>query len=135
MPGYSSARTRSKSRAWRAGRARFLWWSWARRQWQHRGTAPAVAAAETGPAVGSPWRTGLVGNVLNPKNAAFCTGLLPTLAPPRLPTAWAKALLVLLHTFLTLAWLGGYVLLLSKAGPVLHRPASTVRSGGPRASC
>ncbi|WP_435811918.1 hypothetical protein [Streptomyces massasporeus] len=45
------------------------------------------------------------------------------------------ALLVLLHTFLTPAWLGGYVLLLSKAGPVLHRPASTVRSGGPRASC
>ncbi|MFF7768889.1 LysE family translocator [Streptomyces massasporeus] len=90
--------------------------------WQHRGTAPAVAAAETGQAVGSPWRTGLVSNVLNPKIAVFCTGLLPTLAPPRLPTAWAMTLLVLLHTFLTLAWLGGYVLLLSKAGPVLHRP-------------
>ncbi|WP_328875562.1 hypothetical protein OHT76_38865 [Streptomyces sp. NBC_00287] len=31
-------------------------------------------------------------------------------------------LLVLLHTALTLAWLGGYALLLSKAGPVLHKP-------------
>ncbi|MFF5313747.1 LysE family translocator [Streptomyces massasporeus] len=86
--------------------------------WQHRGTAPAVAA-ETGPAAGNPWRTGLVNNVLNPKIAVFYTGLLPTLAPPRLPTAWAMTFLVLL---LTLAWLGGYVLLLSKAGPVLHRP-------------
>ncbi len=32
------------------------------------------------------------------------------------------ALLVLLHTALTLAWLGSYVFLLSKAGPVLQRP-------------
>ncbi|MEW2462587.1 hypothetical protein [Streptomyces massasporeus] len=57
-----------------------------------------------------------------PKIAVFCTGLLPTPAPPRLPSAWAVTLLVLLHAPLTLAWLGGYVLLLSKAGPVLHRP-------------
>jgi threonine/homoserine/homoserine lactone efflux protein len=90
--------------------------------WQRRGTTSAVAAAETGPDAGSPWRTGLIGNALNPKIAVFCTGLLPTPAPPRLPTAWAMALLVLLHTRLTLAWLGGYVLLLSKAVQVLHRP-------------
>ncbi|MFE9030657.1 hypothetical protein ACFYOA_31090 [Streptomyces iakyrus] len=31
-------------------------------------------------------------------------------------------LLVLLHAALTLVWLGGYVFLLSKAGPVHHRP-------------
>lgn len=31
-------------------------------------------------------------------------------------------LLVLLHTTLTLAWLSSYVLLLSKAGPVLQKP-------------
>ncbi|MEU2421034.1 LysE family translocator [Streptomyces sp. NPDC007851] len=76
--------------------------------------APAVA--------GSPWRTGLFSNVLNPKIAVFYTGLLPTLAPPRLPPAWAMTLLVLLHITLTLAWLGGYTLLLSKAGPVLREP-------------
>ncbi|MEV5551504.1 LysE family translocator [Streptomyces sp. NPDC052309] len=89
--------------------------------WQHR-SAGSVAATDAPVAAGSPWRTGLVSNVLNPKIAVFYTGLLPTLAPPGLPTAWAMTLLVLLHAALTLAWLGSYVLLLSKAGPVLHRP-------------
>ncbi|MEU0385423.1 LysE family translocator [Streptomyces chartreusis] len=88
--------------------------------WRHRPAAPTVTT-ETDPA-GSPWRTGLISNVLNPKIAVFYTGLLPTLAPPGLPTAWAMTLLVLLHTALTLGWLGGYVLLLAKAGPVLHEP-------------
>ncbi|MET8572682.1 LysE family translocator [Streptomyces sp. NPDC004783] len=89
--------------------------------WQNRRTAPTTEA-DTGAAVGSPWRTGLVSNVLNPKIAVFYTGLLPTLAPPQLPTYWAMTLLVFLHTALTLAWLGSYVHLLSTAGPVLHRP-------------
>ncbi|MFE3166027.1 LysE family transporter [Streptomyces sp. NPDC059224] len=48
-------------------------------------TAPAL------PLAGNPWRTGLVGNVLNPKIAVFYTGLLPALAPsgfsPRAGTA------------------------------------------------
>ncbi|WP_245237171.1 hypothetical protein RFN58_01190 [Streptomyces iakyrus] len=44
-------------------------------------------------------------------------------------------LLVLLHAALTLVRLGGYVFLLSKAGPVLHRPRSAVCSGVPRAWC
>ncbi len=50
------------------------------------------------------------------------TGLLPSLAPPGLPTAWGMTLLVVLHTALTLVWLGGCVLLLAKAGPVLDGP-------------
>ncbi|MFJ3772343.1 LysE family translocator [Streptomyces sp. NPDC090075] len=89
--------------------------------WQHRRSATA-AATDAPDVTGSPWRTGLVSNVLNPKIAVFYTGLLPTLAPPHLPTAWAMTLLVLLHALLTLAWLGSYVCLLSKAGPVLHKP-------------
>lgn len=90
--------------------------------WQHRRSAPADPA-DPGPApVGSPWRTGLVSNVLNPKIAVFYTGLLPTLAPPQLPSAWAMTLLVLLHTALTLIWLGGCTLLLAKARHVLERP-------------
>lgn len=94
----------------------------ARSLWQHRRAAPADPATAGPAAVGSPWRTGLVSNVLNPKIAVFYTGLLPTLAPPGMPAACAMTLLVLLHATLTLAWLGGYVLLLSKAGPVLHEP-------------
>ncbi|MER8006980.1 LysE family transporter [Streptomyces sp. NPDC094149] len=88
--------------------------------WQHGATATA-GLASTGSG-GNPWRTGLVSNVLNPKIAVFYTGLLPSLAPPGLPTAWAMTLLVLLHAALTLARLCDYVLLPAKAGPVLHRP-------------
>lgn len=96
--------------------------------WQHRATAPAAPT-------GSPWRTGLVGNVLNPKIAVFYTGLLPSLAPPGLPAAWAMALLVLLHTALTLAWLGGCVLVLRRRGRSCTGRGSAVRSAAPRASC
>ncbi|WP_407547955.1 LysE family translocator [Streptomyces sp. Pv4-95] len=94
--------------------------------WHNRRAAPASADTAAQPTTGSPWRTGLVSNVLNPKIAVFYTGLLPTLAPPQLPAAGAMTLLALLHTMLTLTWLGSYVLLLSKAGrflakPVIHR--------------
>ena len=90
--------------------------------WQHRTAAPAPADTGTRPSAGSPWRTGLVSNVLNPKIAVFYSGLLPTLAPPQLPAAGAMTLFVLLHAALTLAWLGGYVLLLSRARHVLEKP-------------
>ncbi|POX63192.1 threonine transporter RhtB [Streptomyces sp. Ru62] len=90
--------------------------------WQHGRSAPA-GPTDAGPAaVGSPWRTGLVSNALNPKIAVFYTGLLPTLAPPRLPAPWAMTLLVVLHATLSVAWLSSYVFLLSKAGRALHKP-------------
>lgn len=90
---------------------------------RHNPHAGSVAAGAGAPArAASPWRTGLVSNVLNPKIAVCYTGLLPTLAPPHLPAAWAMALLVLLHIALTVAWLGGYALLLAKAGPLLRTP-------------
>ncbi|MFE7327479.1 hypothetical protein ACFU8W_21260 [Streptomyces sp. NPDC057565] len=87
--------------------------------------------------VGSPWRTGPVSKALNPKSTIFCTGLLPTPPPSHLSAARAMMLLVLLHTTRTLplAWLGSYVLLLSKARHVLEEPRTRrARSGGPRAS-
>ncbi|MEV5840807.1 LysE family translocator [Streptomyces sp. NPDC051985] len=89
--------------------------------WQHRRPAPA-AADRRGTAAGGAWRTGLLSNLLNPKIAVFYTGLLPALAPPRLPAVWGMALLVLVHVCLTLGWLGGCVLLLSKVRRVLERP-------------
>ncbi|MGW1805642.1 LysE family translocator [Streptomyces sp. NPDC002078] len=89
---------------------------------QNHRAPSAVTETGTSHGAGSPWRTGLISNVLNPKIAVFYTGLLPTLAPPRMPAAWAMTLLVLLHVVLTVAWLGSYTLLLAKAGPVLHRP-------------
>ncbi|MFI2508718.1 LysE family translocator [Streptomyces sp. NPDC018972] len=78
-----------------------------------------------GPATpsGDPWRTGLVSNVLNPKIAIFYTGLLPTLAPSGLSPHLGMTLLVLIHTALTLVWLGGYVLVLARARAFFEKPA------------
>ncbi|MEU8776193.1 LysE family translocator [Streptomyces sp. NPDC048606] len=71
---------------------------------------------------GSGWRTGLVSNALNPKIAVFYTGLLPTLAPPGLSPAAGMAVLVLVHVLLTLAWLGTYVYVLTRARRFFARP-------------
>ncbi|MEU7380654.1 LysE family translocator [Streptomyces sp. NPDC042207] len=91
--------------------------------WQNRRGAADPARTDSGsPAAGSAWRTGLVSNALNPKIAVFYSGLLPGLAPPQIPAAWAMTLLVLLHATLTVIWLGGYALLLHSAGDVLGRP-------------
>ncbi|RCG15642.1 LysE family translocator [Streptomyces diacarni] len=83
---------------------------------QHVGALPDAPA-------GSPWRTGLVSNVFNPKIAVFYTGLLPTLAPTGLAPHTGMALLVLIHVALTAVWLGGYVLLLAKARAFFQKPA------------
>lgn len=86
-------------------------------------TETETGAGHRGSADGSPWRTGLISNVFNPKIAVFYTGLLPTLAPSALPLHMGMALLVLVHAALTLVWLGGYVLVLAKARAFFERPA------------
>ncbi|MFF0699983.1 LysE family translocator [Streptomyces tendae] len=91
-----------------------------------RGRSQALATARTPPR-GNPWRTGLVSNVFNPKIAVFYTGLLPALAPTGLSAHSGMALLVLVHAMLTAVWLGGYVMLLSKARSFFEKPA--VRRG------
>lgn len=91
-----------------------------------RGRLPGGAVPATVrplPEAGSPWRTGLVTNLLNPKIAVFYTGLLPTLAPTPLPPSVGMALLVGLHAAISLGWLGGYVLVLAKARALFERPA------------
>ncbi|MFE6105045.1 LysE family translocator [Streptomyces laurentii] len=96
----------------------------ARRGRRTEGPAEPLAVP---PPAGHPWRTGLVSNVLNPKIAVFYTGLLPTLAPRGLSPHTGMALLVLVHAVLTVVWLGGYVLLLSRARAFFARAA--VRRG------
>ncbi|MEV7420710.1 LysE family translocator [Streptomyces sp. NPDC089919] len=83
---------------------------------------PQTQAQISGP-VGNPWRTGLLGNLFNPKIAVFYTGLLPTLAPAGVSAHTGMALLVLVHAALTLTWLGGYVLVLARARAVFEKPA------------
>lgn len=87
-----------------------------------RSVSPGPGAPVPAPA-GSPWRTGLVGNVLNPKIAVFCTGLLPTLAPSGVPPHAGMTLLVLVHAVLTLVWLGTYVMVLAKARAFFEKSA------------
>ncbi|GAA2286805.1 LysE family translocator [Streptomyces atrovirens] len=86
------------------------------------GRSVTPAAGPAAPS-GNPWRTGLVSNVLNPKIAIFYTGLLPTLAPSGLSPHLGMTLLVLIHTALTLVWLGSYVLVLAKARAFFEKPA------------
>lgn len=82
------------------------------------------AQVASGPSrAGNPWRTGLVSNLFNPKIAVFYTGLLPALAPSGLSLHTGMALLVLLHTTLTLVWLGGFVMLLARARAFVQKPA------------
>ena len=87
-----------------------------------RGRAQPADTLLAAPA-GSPWRTGLISNVFNPKIAVFYTGLLPTLAPPELSPHVGMALLVLIHVMLTAVWLGGYVMLLARAGVFFQKPS------------
>ncbi|MBZ4321326.1 LysE family translocator [Streptomyces huiliensis] len=92
--------------------------------WQSRRGAPAPApAAEAAPRNSrGAFASGLISNLLNPKIAVFYTGVLPTLAPDGLSTAAGMSLLVLLHAALTLAWLGTYVYVVSRARSVFERP-------------
>lgn len=85
-------------------------------------TAPATAGRGAGGSRGGAWRTGLMTDLLNPKIAVFYTGLLPSLAPKELPVPASLALLVVLHVAMTLAWLCGYVWLVSRARAVFQRP-------------
>ncbi|GAA2447938.1 LysE family translocator [Streptomyces macrosporus] len=90
---------------------------------QSRRSRSVAPAASTLAPSGTPWRTGLVSNVLNPKIAVFYTGLLPTLAPSGLSPHLGMTLLVLIHAALTLVWLGSYVLVLAKARAFFEKPA------------
>lgn len=87
------------------------------------GAGTSTPAPTSRHSTGSPWRTGLVSNVLNPKIAVFYTGLLPTLAPAGLAPDAGMALMVLLHAALTVGWLSSYVLLLAKARTFFAKPA------------
>ncbi|WP_053664339.1 hypothetical protein [Streptomyces sp. MMG1121] len=87
-------------------------------------TAPSrrsrTAATGAPSATKGPWRTGPISDALTPKTAVFCSGPLPSPAPPRLPAAWAMTLLALLRIGLTVAWLGAAPPAPARAGPRLH---------------
>lgn len=66
---------------------------------------------------------GVVSDLGNPKMAAFFTSLLPQFVPSGDASFASLAALGLLFSLMTLLWLTGYALAITRIGDVLRRPA------------
>ena len=80
---------------------------------QRAGQAAVAAAKDARGAAKSAFREGLVTNVLNPKVAVFYVAFLPQFIAADDPVLAKSLLLASIHNLLSLAWLGGLVLLVS----------------------
>ena len=78
--------------------------------------------AQAPPARGSPFRQGLLTNLLNPKIAVFYTTVLPQFIAPGEPAFLLSLLLAGIHNLLGFVWLTGYSWAVTRAGDVLRRP-------------
>lgn len=102
--------------------AAYLIYLGVRALWESRTSRPKTAPRSQ---KSGTWKAGFTTNLLNPKIAVFYTGLLPQLVPSGWPTGPSLALLVVIHAVISIAWLSGYVALLSRARSTFERP--TVR--------
>jgi threonine/homoserine/homoserine lactone efflux protein len=86
-----------------------------------RGHSSEAAVAATGQALSSrrAYRQGLLSNLGNPKMAIFFTSLLPQFATGE-ATFWTMLALGVVFASITLAWLAGYAVAVSKAQSVLR---------------
>jgi threonine/homoserine/homoserine lactone efflux protein len=71
---------------------------------------------------GSPFRQGLLCNLLNPKAGVFFTALLPQFVSPQDPALLVSLLMTAIAAAASLAWLSVYAALVPRAGDVLRRP-------------
>jgi threonine/homoserine/homoserine lactone efflux protein len=70
---------------------------------------------------GSPFRQGLLCNLLNPKAGVFFTALLPQFVSPQDPALAVSLLLTAIAAATSLVWLTVYATLVPRAGDVLRR--------------
>ena len=87
-----------------------------------RGTAAPPAPGHRSRRVRSPFRQGLLSNVLNPKIALVFTTLIPQFVEPGDPAVLRTILLAGIFIAMGLAWLTSYALLVARAGDILRRP-------------
>ena len=71
---------------------------------------------------GSPFRQGLLCNLLNPKAGVFFTALLPQFVSPQDPALAVSLLMTAIAAVASLLWLTVYATLVPRAGDVLRRP-------------
>lgn len=113
--------------ALRLAGAAYLVWLGAQAMWAAlRRSRPAGGEPSGGMAgrlaPGAAFRQGVVSNLGNPKMAVFFTSLLPQFVPAGAASFAALLALGLLFCAMTLAWLGGYAVVVAKAGEALARP-------------
>jgi threonine/homoserine/homoserine lactone efflux protein len=85
---------------------------------RHAGAHDAPGGARAG----SPFRQGLLCNLLNPKAGIFFTALLPQFVSPQDPALAVSLLLTAIAAASSLVWLTVYATLVPRAGDVLRRP-------------
>jgi RhtB (resistance to homoserine/threonine) family protein len=84
---------------------------------RHAGAHQPADAARAG----SPFRQGLLCNLLNPKAGVFFTALLPQFVSPQDPALAVSLLLTAIAAAASLLWLTVYATIIPRAGDVLRR--------------
>jgi RhtB (resistance to homoserine/threonine) family protein len=85
------------------------------------GLLKPTSQTEASAPAGSPFREGLLSNLLNPKIAVFFTSLIPQFVTPGPEAAGQSVVLGALYVLMGLVWLTAYALVASSAGAALRR--------------
>jgi RhtB (resistance to homoserine/threonine) family protein len=104
-----------------AGAAYLVWLGARALREAWRGSADTSAAHSTRRWQSSPFRQGLLSNLLNPKIALVFTTLIPQFVDAEGPAVAQTLLLAAIFIGMGLAWLTAYALLVAKIGELLKR--------------
>ena len=104
-----------------AGAAYLVWLGLRALNEARHGTADASAERVAGRRKASPFRQGLLSNLLNPKIALVFTTLIPQFVHPGDPAVAQTLLLAAIFIGMGLVWLTSYALLVARVGAVLKR--------------